>query len=401
MTDSYPGSAGSKLRRELPVLVVVCVAVLLSLPLLRGIASDDVLALEIDRLRHAWFEKVVLPLAGGAGDASEAEEVPGSAGTPESDFDLRSLVRDSRVANMTRFSPDLREELDRLIELTELDPTPGTVLSTEQQFSKVRTLASYLEAQTAYAYQGLLVFLVVMLIAFAIVHRIQAVRLREVSAEREAARRMQRLALSVQEEERHRIARELHDETAQSLALARMIADQLDGGDDAARLRHILSGAMQDIRNVCQRMRPPSDWAAKPGEMIHSLCASLEERYPLEIHVSLRGDLSVDWDDEVYLHLYRIAQESLINIIRHAGTDEAWVHLEEEGANRIALMILDRGKGINGSEAGLGRRGIAERSELIGAKVRWFEPPEGGTGLSVTVTKQQRKTTEERNKTGR
>jgi two-component system sensor histidine kinase UhpB len=299
---------------------------------------------------------------------------------------------------MTRFSPDLQQELDWLVKLTEMEPAPATLLSTEHQFSEVRKLASYLEAQSAYAYQGLLVFLVILLIAFSVVHRIQAARLRKASAEREAAERSQRLALSVQEEERHRIARELHDETAQSLALARMIADQLDAGDDGSRLRRILTGAMEDIRNVCERMRPPSNWASKPGEMIHSLCASLEERYPLTIHLSLRGDLSVDWDDEVFLHLYRIAQESLVNVIRHAETDEAWVYLEEEDASRITLTIADRGKGINGSEAGLGRRGIVERAELIGAGVYWFEPPEGGTGLSITVRKQQRKTTTERNK---
>jgi len=369
----------SVFRWELPVFLVVFLVLLISAPMIRGLRSNDVLSLELDRLRHAWFEEVVL----------RAVREPAAA-SPGADFDFQRLLAESRVLNVVRFSPELRDELQLLVELTEASPTPETLQATQRKFSEVRSLAGYLESQSNFAYQSLLAFLVLLIVGFAVVHRLQGARIRALAAEREAAGRMQRLALAVQEQERHRIARELHDETAQSLALAGMIADQLGAGADTDRLRGILSRAMRDIRNVCQRMRPPADWADKPGEMIHSLCASIEERYPLRVHRSLQEDLSVDWDDEVFLHVYRIAQESLANVIRHAGTNEAWVCLEEEEAGKITLTVADKGKGIDGAEAGLGRRGMMERAELIGGRLRWFAPPEGGTAVCLTLGRRLR-----------
>ena len=379
MLQSDGAMKASLSRWELPLFLVVFLVLFLSFPMIRGLRSNDVLSFELDQMRRLWFEEVVL------GTAIE----PDVAGT-RGDFDLQRLLEESQVSTMGRFSPELKEELRQLVVLTQGPPSPETLRATERKFSEVWSIVSYLESQSNFAYQSLLAFLMLLIIGFAVAHRQQGVRIRALASERENVRRMQRLSLTVQEQERHRIARELHDETAQSLALARMIADQLGNGEEPGRLRHILSRSMQDIRNVCERMRPPLDWADKPGEMIHSLCASLKERYPLRLHLSLRGDLSVDWDDVVFLHLYRIAQESLINVIRHAGTDEAWVSLEEEDTDKIRLTISDKGRGLCNSEAGLGRRGIMERAELIGATLRWFEPPGGGTGIELTLKKQLR-----------
>ncbi len=370
----------SGFRWELPIFLIVFLVLLLSLPMFRGIRGTDELAVELDQLRQLWFETVVIGALRGPDE-----------GRDDDPLDFQHHLEGSRVFGMVRFSPELGAEFERLVELSRAPPEPETIRRTERQFSEVRSLVGDLESQSTYAYQSLLAFLVLLLVGFAVVHRQQGARLRALAAEQENARRTQRLALTVQEQERHRIARELHDETAQSLALAGMIAEQLEAGEQTARLREILSGAMRDIRNVCERMRPPADWADKPGEMIHSLCASLEERYPLRVNLSLRGDLSVEWDDEVYLHLYRIAQEILVNVIRHAGTDEAWVRLDADDGETIRLTITDRGKGLNGAEAGLGRRGVIERAELIGATIRWFEPADGGTGVSLRLNRRLRK----------
>lgn len=362
------------LRPDSLVLLILLPVIALAIPLVQGLSSSDALAEELDRVRSTWFRGVVL------GEPHSPTE------SQTATFPVRALLEESRIFSAARFSPELKNELEELIILAESPPTDEVLRRTEEQFTTVRTLASYLEAQSDYTYQSLLILMVSLLIGFAVLYRFQAVRLKAITIERDATDRMRLLALAVQEKERHRLARELHDETAQSLALARMLADKLEKCDEAQRLQQILSGALRDIRAVCEQMKPPTTWAEQPGELLRTLASSIEERYPIKVRLLFREFSKVDWDEEVYLHLYRIAQEGLVNIIRHAQVDEAFIRVEETDG-RICITITDHGLGLNNMEPGMGRRGMLERAELIGGELTWSAPPGGGTAIRLLLEK--------------
>jgi two-component system sensor histidine kinase UhpB len=77
-------------------------------------------------------------------------------------------------------------------------------------------------------------------------------------------------------------------------------------------------------------------------------------------------------------------------VARHAETEQAWVRVESGDDHSIRIRVHDHGRGMGSAPEGLGRRGIRERAELTGAKLRWFEPEGGGTGLEVNVARHRR-----------
>jgi signal transduction histidine kinase len=369
-------------RRETPALVVFSFVILLSLPLFEGLAADNELTEELENVRSRWFVSALSELS-----AQLGQDRPSGA-TPQTE--LAQLLEAGPLARISRFSPELRTGLMELRVLFDAPSTPRTMLETQRQFTEVRNVLATLESGRDYAYQSLLLFLVALVLAFIILQRLQAARLRSIQQNHENRLRMERLAAEVQRQERHRLARELHDKTGQTLALARILVDQLPNGEHVERLRTTVSRAMEDIRAVSHRLRPAQDWSADAAEMVHELCAQIERDFGLSCQVSLRGDMAVTWDDDVFLHVHRIVGEALINIARHAETDQAWVRMQSENGRRIRITVWDHGRGMGETAEGLGRRGIRERAELIGAQVRWFEPDGGGTGVELVVTKEGR-----------
>lgn len=204
---------------------------------------------------------------------------------------------------------------------------------------------------------------------------------------RDSARR----ALAVEQEQRRRIARELHDELGQELTAARLQVAQLeatlgsDAGGEAAAVRRQLDDALDALRRISRALRPEAldDLGLAPA--LEGLCESLSQRTGIDIATRISRELP-PLSSEGELVLFRVAQESLTNVVRHAEAGKAWLTLGEQD-DCVVLEVDDDGIGIAGGDpaGGQGIRGMRERALLIGA-VLVLEPRDGGgTRVSLRV----------------
>lgn len=202
-------------------------------------------------------------------------------------------------------------------------------------------------------------------------------------------------SLRAAEEERRRWARELHDETLQSLAGVRVLLAGALRRSDAAELRSVaseavdqLQGDIDGLRALITDLRPAALDELGLAPALHALTERVAARHGVEITTALQPDaaravqrLSADTETA----LYRIAQEALANAARHSGAAVIALELEERDG-RLALCVRDQGSGFDPAVAvgGFGLVGIRERVELAGGRLE-LESSSSGTTLRVDV----------------
>ncbi|QFQ95109.1 HAMP domain-containing protein [Streptomyces phaeolivaceus] len=197
-------------------------------------------------------------------------------------------------------------------------------------------------------------------------------------------------ALSAQEAERRRLARELHDEVGQTLTAVllqlRHAADLAPRAvrTDLRQAQETTRAGLEEIRRIARRLRPGVLEELGLHSALRALTAEFTTaRLRVTAHIT-PGLPRLDQDTE--LVLYRIAQESLTNTARHAEATRAEVHLRLLPDDRIALLVRDDGRGIASAPEGAGINGMRERSLLIGADLHIGPGPEGGTEVRLHVT---------------
>jgi two-component system, NarL family, sensor histidine kinase UhpB len=204
---------------------------------------------------------------------------------------------------------------------------------------------------------------------------------------RESARR----ALLVQEGERGRIARELHDEVGQTLtgvmlqveglsaAIPEHLRPQLD------ELRETARQGTEDVRRIARQLRPE----ALEDLGLQSALAALATAFGEQAHVRVDRHLEpprLPLSEEQELVIYRVAQEALTNVARYAGAGRVSVELAPTlPGDAVLLSITDDGRGIGSSPEGAGIRGMRERALLVGATLTVRPHEEGGTDLRLFV----------------
>jgi two-component system, sensor histidine kinase and response regulator len=211
--------------------------------------------------------------------------------------------------------------------------------------------------------------------------------------QRENLRQMAGRLVSAQEEERRRISRELHDELGQALTAHNLNLHNLTGDLPSERpemRNHIdlliseTNDMLNRVRHLAQNLRPPALDTLGLPLAITTYCQEFEKR--TGIPVLLQIDLSLPMIQDVYaVTLYRILQESLTNIIKHADANHVWVNLEQE-ENKLSLTIQDNGHGFdveNVQSNGIGIAGIRERLELVGGQLVVRTGP--GRGVVVSA----------------
>jgi two-component system, NarL family, sensor histidine kinase UhpB len=186
-----------------------------------------------------------------------------------------------------------------------------------------------------------------------------------------------RTASAAQEEERKRIARELHDEVGQVLTGVML---QLDDADAREAVRR----SLEEVRRIARELRP---------EMLDDLglLSALRALSNTAAHQGLRVERQLDIGDlklrpEVELAVYRVAQEGLTNVIRHAHASEVLVALQQvDGALR--LVVRDNGRGLPAGDGqpGTGIAGMSERALHVGGRLTLASNPEAGTELRLDV----------------
>jgi len=187
------------------------------------------------------------------------------------------------------------------------------------------------------------------------------------------------LLLRAQEEERRRIARELHDQAGQTLTALKIELD-LEGRKEAStRVAEVLG----QIRDVSELLRPRAldDLGLVPA--LRALAADFSRR--TQIPVEIEGDDAQGWAPETALTLYRVAQEALTNVARHSGAKQAWVQLVREGA-ACRLVIEDDGHGLpDVLKPHLGLMGMRERVTAAGGTLRLETASKGGLRVEADL----------------
>jgi two-component system sensor histidine kinase UhpB len=207
------------------------------------------------------------------------------------------------------------------------------------------------------------------------------------SARREAAR----TALAAQEAERIRVARELHDDIGQTLTAVTIQAERAAAGDSAlasrelARVADAVRQSLDDVRRIARELRPEALDDLGLFNALIALCSRVDAQGRLRVRRELPRKLP-QLESDVELVIYRVVQESLTNILRHADAETATVSLKVD-AESVIVTIADDGKGMP-PQAQRGTAGIAgmrERALLVGGRLSIKSQPDEGTEVRLVV----------------
>jgi two-component system sensor histidine kinase UhpB len=197
-----------------------------------------------------------------------------------------------------------------------------------------------------------------------------------------------RQVLAAQERERIRIARELHDEVGQTLtAIAlraeRAAAEPASQREALADITQTALSSLEDVRRIGRELRPEALDDLGLVNALIALCARIDRQQG--VHV--RRDL--DWrlpelSGEVELVIYRVAQEALTNVLRHAAATEVFVGLKA-GDTELVLTVSDNGRGLPAAVSERGLRAIRDRARVIDARLEVGPAPGRGTEIVLRV----------------
>ncbi len=223
------------------------------------------------------------------------------------------------------------------------------------------------------------------------------------AAERSVEIERLRYGMEARERERTRWAREIHDESIQGMGALRLRLANARDIDDAQALREavdlVLDGLGNEIdglRHLITELRPAALDDLGLAAALEALARRAQAIDGLDVEVDIQLE-QVDGgrlDPELESTVYRIVQEALTNVGRHAEATRAVVRVTERGGNVVA-SVTDDGKGMPGAErlgprgdgleGGFGMGGMRERAELVGGELDWHPAPERGTTVSLTV----------------
>src|SRR5690606_727084 len=207
-------------------------------------------------------------------------------------------------------------------------------------------------------------------------------------------RELTQRSLAIQESERRHLAQELHDELGQSIsaikAVAVSIAKESDGRDDAVRraaatIEQVASHVYAVVAGIIRRLRPARLDQFGLAAALEELVDGWNEHHPDTFCTfSSSGPLD-DLDETIEINVYRIVQESLTNVAKHSGANEAKVTIARtHGA--LQLEVRDDGAGFDPANIrrGLGLLGIRERVEALAGA--WALETAPGRGVAIRVT---------------
>lgn len=193
-------------------------------------------------------------------------------------------------------------------------------------------------------------------------------------------------ALAGQEGERARIAQELHDGVGQSLTAILLEAGRLAGSghvdpEDVGRIRDVARDSLDEVRRVARRLRPHVLEDLGLRSALASLTTDLFEHGGTHARRTVSPAVPA-LDETVELVVFRVAQEALTNVARHARASSVELRLAPRG-EMVVLTVADDGRGLPPGADGTGLRGMRERAGLVGGTLD-VRPREGG-GTVVTL----------------
>lgn len=233
----------------------------------------------------------------------------------------------------------------------------------------------------------------------------------------EARKQLLQSVVAAHEEERKRIARELHDQLSQQLISMNLKLEFLKGyrllPDDALRQVKSLQDTLDETAREVNRIEHNLHPAALERAELHEALKDYAEQWSEQTGISLVSDLNVNGEKfslPLKVCLYRVVQESLTNIYKHAQANQVSLSLTQRNGE-VVLIVEDDGVGLNSvdsqaspyKEGGLGLRSIRERVELLGGRFEIESSPGKGTSLftRLPIEKKERRDGEAENFAGR
>jgi two-component system, NarL family, sensor histidine kinase NreB len=208
--------------------------------------------------------------------------------------------------------------------------------------------------------------------------------------------------LHVQEEERQRIARELHDEAGQlmtsllvglrSLTDARRLAD---AKKQAKLLREIASGAINELSRLSRGLHSSVLDNLGLQAAIGRYTDEFSRMHPIDLKVEFGDSEFHEFSREEQIHLYRIAQEAFTNIARHSHAKSVLMKFDHT-ASELQLVIRDDGRGFvpssekDGPSRHLGIEGMRQRAAILGGTLHVTSPQEGGVEIKLRIPRRKR-----------
>jgi len=216
----------------------------------------------------------------------------------------------------------------------------------------------------------------------------------------EENRRLSQRSMQVQEEERRNLARELHDELGQSLNAIKV--DAVAIRDNSATLPEIHRGAVSIIevssqvydvvRSLMRRLRPVAlDELGLRSAVQYSVEQWQRRHAGVRCAFTADGELD-DLDEQTNITLYRLVQECLTNVAKHAGATQVSISLTR-AVHELRFSFSDNGKGFDPSQRprGLGLVGLRERAEALGGRLELDSAPGRGVQVKAVIPAKVRK----------
>ena len=303
----------------------------------------------------------------------------------------------------------IKQKLSRESQFTMESLKPGTYTVTARAFTKDLTASaplsfSFTVAKAPFPWTStalaILLALALLALLWAILERrrIVATSAALVDANRELADARLNLANEA-ERERRRISRDLHDQTLADLRHLALLTDQIKANGDSTSsnpqipLRKEIEVISQEVRRICEDLSPSvlqnvGFAAALEFALSHAvLDAPAEKRFVYEFHcddgIEERSELS----PSVQMQIYRIVQEAVNNIWRHAESTEVKMFVTNSGKGDFSLRIEDNGRPFKSQHTNSEGRGLANmraRASMIDARISWEPREEGGTVFTLT-----------------
>lgn len=202
--------------------------------------------------------------------------------------------------------------------------------------------------------------------------------------------------INAQEEERKRIARELHDDFSQQIAVLGILVSNLrqnlsdqDGTcrDQTERVRGKLLGLAESVRHLSHRLHPAILELAGIASALRAHCAEFTSVSGVKVSFTSKGEFD-DLSPATAICIYRVAQEALQNVAKHADAKQAVVALKRSGRS-VSLAITDYGAGCdadgNRVSGGLGLVSMKERVRLVNGNFSFNSEPGRGTSVEVKI----------------
>jgi signal transduction histidine kinase len=232
-----------------------------------------------------------------------------------------------------------------------------------------------------------------------LVHRLNE-QITALDSANQSLQNAQRRLITDSEEERKALAREIHDQIIQDLLSTNYQLEEIESHQhssdqlhsDLFQIRENIRSMIDELRNICGNLRPPTIDSLGLNAAIQSFAQDWSKRSGVKIDLEL-DPLVGRFSEIVELSIYRIVQEGLNNIYKHASAKQAIIVLKRTSPRAIMISIEDDGKGLNKNlalsnfsrDGHYGLMGIEERVKLLGGRLRIQNKDEGGMILQAEI----------------